>query len=209
MCVHQAPFGAIEGSLELLMAAGAAAIALPAMAVAVATRSTELLCGSAALAAVLVALGTLAGQELAAASGSDGGDGSGGALVWVVVPIVSAMGITGGQEAVASAAIAAALSLGSDGAVKIDGGREGDPSEHITPAIGASTQDEEHGEKEEVQHRFAVIFPLNTFLSLVVASALQLSCAEAECSTVEYLWTAVAGNFLTVAALYMALMASR
>jgi hypothetical protein len=182
------------------MAAGAAAVALPAMALAVATRSTELLAGTAALAAILVALGTLAGQELAAANGSVGGDGTGGALVWVVVPIVSAMGITGGQEAVASAAIAAALSLGASGAVNGGDGRGGDPRERIA----TSSQNKELGERQEVQHRFAVIFPLNTFVSLVVASALQLSCAEAECSTVEYLWMAVAGNFLTVAALFVA-----
>jgi hypothetical protein len=187
----------------MLMAAGAAAVAFPAMAVAVATRSTELLGGTAALAAMLIASGTLAGQELAAASGSDGGNGTSGALVWVVVPIISAMGITGGQEAAASAAIAAALSLGAHGATQGRPDSVADPSERI-----ASPQNEEHGEREEAQLRFAVIFPLNTFLSLVVASVLQLSCTEAECSTVEYLWIAVVGNLLTVAALFLASMAS-
>ena len=204
----QAPFGAIEGGLELLMAASAAAVALPAMAVAVATRSTELLGGTAALSAALMALGTVAGQELAAANSSEAGGGNGGSLVWVVVPIISAMGITGGQEAAASAAIAAALSLGAHGAGKRSERGKSDPSECMAPAMTTPTDDEQPGGREEEQHRFAVIFPLNTFASLLVASALQLSCAEAECSTTEYLWMAVVGNFLTVAALVVALVTS-
>lgn len=191
------------------MAASAAAVALPTMAVAVTTRSTELLGGTAALSAVLMAIGTVAGQALAAGSSSNGDGGNSSTLVWVVVPIISAMGITGGQEAVASAAIAAALSLGAHGVGKRGERRKGDPSEGMAQAMTTSTDDEQPGSgREEEQRRFAVIFPLNTCASLLVASALQLSCAEAECSTAEYLWMAVVGNFLTVAALVVALMTS-
>lgn len=189
------------------MAVGAATVALPTMAIAVATRSTELLGVTAALAATLVAMGTVAGEEFAAVSNSGSGHGSSGALAWVVVPIVSAIGITGGQEAVASAAIAAVLSLDAGGAAKSD--ECGDGGECMASQATIPPTDELLSEAEESQQRFAVIFPLNTFGSLLVASALQLSCAQAECSTVEYLWLAVVGNFLTVVALVVALVTAK
>jgi hypothetical protein len=196
----EAPFGAIEGGLELLMAAGAAAVALPAMGAAVATRSTELLGGSAVLTAVLVGIGTWQGE---------GGETV--LLVWVVLPIICAMGLSGAQEALASAAIAAALGGGSTSSSVHDA--EG--TAHGGTALGCANgrppsspqqqqpQDDEEAEEEQ-QQRFAVIFPLNAVGSLVLASSLQLGCAQAECSTVQYLWLAVLGNLLTAAALMLA-----
>lgn len=160
-----APFGAIEGSLELLMAAGAAAVALPSMARVVTTRPTQLLGGSMTLSALLLAVGTLQGESAAPT------------LLWVVAPIVTAMGLSGAQEAAASAAIAAALGSSAGGG---NGGG---------------------GEQQQQQQRFALIFPLNAVGNLLVTSSVLATCSSAGCSTVRYLWLAIAGSSLTVVAL--------
>jgi len=169
-----APFGAIEGALEAIQAGGAALVALPALAVVVTRRPAALLGGTAAAAAAGIALGCLAG-------------GAGSALFWVVAPVTAAMGLNGAQEAIASAAIATAISRAAAAEGKGEGGG---------PA-GAG----DGGAGEGGEQRFAMVFPLNLLASLLLASLLQLGCAEGGCESASYLWLSALGNAAAAAAL--------
>ena len=170
-----APFGAIEGALEAIQAGGAALVALPTLAVVVTRRPAALLGGTAAAAAAGIALGCLAG-------------GAGSALFWVVAPVTAAMGLNGAQEAIASAAIATAISRAAAAEGKGEGGG---------PAgAGEGGAGEEAGEQ-----RFAMVFPLNLLASLLLASLLQLGCAEGGCESASYLWLSALGNAAAAAAL--------
>ena len=170
-----APFGAIEGALEAIQAGGAALVALPTLAAVVTRRPAALLGGTAAAAAAGIALGCLAG-------------GAGSALFWVVAPVTAAMGLNGAQEAIASAAIATAISR----AAAAEGKREGGG-----PA-GAGEGGAGEGAGEQ---RFAMVFPLNLLASLLLASLLQLGCAEGGCESASYLWLSALGNAAAAAAL--------
>ena len=170
-----APFGAIEGALEAIQAGGAALVALPTLAAVVTRRPAALLGGTAAAAAAGIALGCLAG-------------GAGSALFWVVAPVTAAMGLNGAQEAIASAAIATAISRAAAAEGKGEGGG---------PAgAGEGGAGEEAGEQ-----RFAMVFPLNLLASLLLASLLQLGCAEGGCESASYLWLSALGNAAAAAAL--------
>ena len=178
-----APFGAIEGALEAIQAGGAALVALPTLAVVVTRRPAALLGGTAAAAAAGIALGCLAG-------------GAGSALFWVVAPVTAAMGLNGAQEAIASAAIATAISR----AAAAEGKREGGGPAGAGEGGAGEEAGEEAGEGAGEQ-RFAMVFPLNLLASLLLASLLQLGCAEGGCESASYLWLSALGNAAAAAAL--------